>query len=439
MTTASPADCTRLWRLLTIGLAVLLLGNAFALSGILRLLAPPGLAGNVLDHTWAFLMGRTAADSWGPMADALEYFERHYRTGLSSTPIYTEIVLNRQIKFQYPPSSLLVLLWLGFREQATVLRDVLMWGFVILTAVSTAILLEWRLKQVIVSPSRDRWLLWLRMTICVGLVLTFYPVVKAYTLGQIQVWINGLFALAVLCWALRYKASAGVLVGLMALIKPHYAVLVPWALLRREWRFLLPCLAAAGVGGGLSLLVFGWENHLDYLHVLSQIASRGEAFYPNQSVNGLLNRLVGIGDPANYNNLEWRGDWFPPSNALVYFATLSSSALFLGLALFRSRRQDDHDGLLDLCTISLSCTLASPIAWEHHYGILVSIFAVMLPRLIHDARQLIWLGVAYSLASNFIPATNLLAQTPLNVVQSYLLAGALMTLMLLHRKSRPPR
>jgi hypothetical protein len=197
---------------------------------------------------------------------------------------------------------------------------------------------------------------------------------------------------------------------------------------------LLPCLATAGVGGGLSLLVFGWENHLDYLHVLSRIASRGEAFYPNQSVNGLLNRLVGIGDPANYNNLEWRGDWFPPSNALVYFATLASSALFLGLALFRSRRGDDHDGLLDLCTIALSCTLASPIAWEHHYGILVPVFAVLLPSLVHDARQLICLGVAYTLASNFIPATNLLAQTPFNVVQSYLLAGALMTLVLLYRK-----
>ena len=32
-----------------------------------------------------------------------------------------------------------------------------------------------------------------------GLALTFYPLVKAFSLGQIQVWINGLFAVALLC------------------------------------------------------------------------------------------------------------------------------------------------------------------------------------------------------------------------------------------------
>jgi hypothetical protein len=430
-------DCMRVWRLLTIGLVVLLLGNVLVVNGLLWLLTPSGLGGTVLDQTWGFFEGDTDGDSWGPMAQALRYFLHQHRTGLSPVPIYSEIVLNRHVKFQYPPSSLLVLLWLGFREQATLLRDLMMWGFVILAAVSTAILLEWRLRQAIAVQARDRTLVWLRAAVAVGLALTFYPLVKAYTLGQIQAWINGLFALAVLCWALGHKASAGVLVGVMALIKPHYALLVPWALLRREWRFLLPFLATAGAGGCLSLIVFGWENHLDYLQVLSRIASRGESYHPNHSVNGLLNRLVGLADPANYNNLDWRKDRFPPRHALASAVTLASSVLLLGLALLRRRREDDRDGLIDLCTIAVSCTMASPIAWEHHYGILLPVFAVLLARQVHDTRQLIWLGVAYVLASNFIPATKLLAATPLNVAQSYLLAAAVIVLVLLYRGAAP--
>ncbi len=35
-----------------------------------------------------------------------------------------------------------------------------------------------------------------RVVIVLALALTFYPLVKAYTLGQIQNWLNGLFALA---------------------------------------------------------------------------------------------------------------------------------------------------------------------------------------------------------------------------------------------------
>ena len=34
--------------------------------------------------------------------------------------------------------------------------------------------------------------------------------------------------------------------------------------------------------------------HIDYLRVLSYMAERGEAYFPNQSVNGLLNRLMSI-------------------------------------------------------------------------------------------------------------------------------------------------
>jgi alpha-1,2-mannosyltransferase len=82
--------------------------------------------------------------------------------------------------------------------------------------------------------------------------------------------------------------------------------------------------------------------------------------------------------------------------------------------------------------MALSVTIASPIAWEHHYGTMFPVFAILLASVIGHRRRLILLTVSYVLISNFIPVTNLLAPTVLNVAQSYLLAGALIVLMLLH-------
>jgi hypothetical protein len=82
--------------------------------------------------------------------------------------------------------------------------------------------------------------------------------------------------------------------------------------------------------------------------------------------------------------------------------------------------------------MALSITIASPIAWEHHYGTILPVFAVLLPSVIGNRRRLILLILSYIVISNFIPVTNLLASSVLNVAQSYLLAGALITLVLLH-------
>ena len=78
--------------------------------------------------------------------------------------------------------------------------------------------------------------------------------------------------------------------------------------------------------------------------------------------------------------------------------------------------------------MALSCTMASPIAWEHHYGILLPIFAVLVVAVEPKPLPLGLLAAAYALASVYIPATMLLAPTPFNFAQSYLLFAALIVL-----------
>lgn len=420
-------------------LAVFLLLNGLVLNGILWAASPEPYKETVLNHTWDVLGARGCDDSWGIMSISLEYAR-----GKHDTPLYTEIFFNQHLKFQYPPSSLFAiaaLLWAAGpdrvrTEECTIfdtptLNDVLGWAFILMSAFSAASLLEMGLRGKLATPTPP-FLRGVRVAIVVGFALTFYPLVKAYTLGQIQVWLNGLFALALLCWATGFKAPSGLLIGLMCLVKPHYGIFVLWAALRREWRFAVAFTATIAAGLTASITAYGFANHLDYIPVLKYLAERGETFYPNQSVNGLLNRVMALIRPGEWDSINFDDHSFPPYSSLVYWGTLTTSILLLGTALIRRGTQNDPTRLYDFCTMALSIAIASPIAWEHHHGIMFPVLAVLLAASVANRARLMTLAVCYVFISNFIPATNLLAASVFNVTQSYLFFAAIVVLAMLH-------
>lgn len=440
---ASPAPCPASASL-TRSLAIFLLLNALVLNGLIWLVSPASHQETVLQHSWDVLRVDGSDNSWSAMAIALNHFRSN-----GELPIYSEVFFDRNVKFQYPPSSLFALMAMQAMARPERVRitdenvyawptvnDIAGWLFLVLTAAATAALLERRLRQECRNAD-TRMLAGLRVAVVFGLALTFYPLVKAFTLGQIQVWINGLFAAALLAWATGWRGASGAMMGVLCLIKPHYGLFVVWALLRKEWRFAFACVAAGCVGLIGSVAVFGFANHLDYLPVLSHLAERGETYYPNHSVNGLLNRLMSVFEPGLYRNLEWGDGSFPPFNRLVYWSTTISSAAILLLAILRRNRANDPDRVVDFCTMAVSCTVASPIAWEHHYGVLFPVFAVVLVAALRRPARLPWLVASYVLASNYFIATQLLAPTFWNFIQSYLLFATWILLVLLHL--RPPQ
>jgi hypothetical protein len=230
----------------TLRLTLFLLFCAVVLNGIIYVTAPADYKENALNHSWDVLNGRGSDDSWGAMQAALDYF-----AAPTAIPLYSEIFFNRQYRFQYPPSALFALKGMQWLAPANVrvdetqtfptvtLNDMIGWAFLLATGLATAALLELQLRKYYTAESR--LLLAARVAIVAGFTLTFYPLVKAYSLGQLQVWINGLFAVALLCWATGWRALSGVLVGLMCLIKPHYGLFLVWAALRREMRFAAAC------------------------------------------------------------------------------------------------------------------------------------------------------------------------------------------------------
>jgi len=255
----------------------------------------------------------------------------------------------------------------------------------------------------------------------------FWPTLYGLYVGQIQIWIDLLFSLALLAWWREARLLAGVAIGLACTIKPQLGLLLIWGLLWRERRFSVALATTAACFGALAMIRYGAQNNFKYMQVLSFISRHGESFHPNQSINGLTNRLLFLG-----NNLDWAGDRFAPFSRTVWLATwisnLALAAIPLGMAL---RARDQRPGVLDLALGGLCFTMASPIVWEHHYGLALPICLLVFgasfdQRVNSRGRTLLacaW--VAWLLIGADLQLFDSLSGTLLNVLQSPVLFGAL--------------
>ena len=423
-----------------------------------------------LDYTAAWLEGIAHHDSWRPMRLALAYLDGadldeiedeetgappareesagsplpHGKGRAGERLLYQELFFERGVKLQYPPTSLLLLDGLrrlpgaayfpGGDPLSDASLNALSWLAVLVSALLSAAVLVFSVRQR--SPtgspplSRADSVLLALAGVLAG--FAFYPLVRGFYLGQIQTFIDALLAALVLAWVAGRHATAGVLAGLICLIKPQLGFLVLWAAVRRRWRFVAGWGSVATVAGCASLAAYGIATHLDYLEVLSFIGRRGEGFHPNQSLNGLLNRMLGIG-----NNLAWRGELFAPFDPRVYWLTLVSSLLLLGLALLYRRREHAGADALDLGIAIVSVTLASPVAWTHHYAVFLPVFAMSVPATFAagslGSSRFVLLLVSYVLVADNFRALNRLADTPFNFLQSYVFFAGLVLLFLLYR------
>lgn len=390
-----------------------------------------------LQHTGSFLTFsriKLAHDSWEEMSRALEYLQSNHET-----LIYSQLFFTDKVKFQYPLTSLLPLFLLkqvipDYQVQLYIL-NFLSFIAIITTAIFAVRIFNLSLNSFFATPSseKSRVDVVIRTFLLLLLCFMFYPLMKAHSLGQIQVFINCCFTLSVWFWLKRQEHISGILIGLMILIKPQYVLIAIWGVLRKRYSFAISLFAVCLSGLLCSAFLFGISNLLDYVSVLNFISRTGEGFYANQSMNGLLNRLL-----FNGNNLQWERHVFAPFNSIVYAGALLGSALLVLGALSGFVRRSSWGGVIDFMIIGLSCTIASPVAWEHHYGILLVIFAFLLPYMLSQPvlgrTTMFFFVLSYTLASNFLGIFNRLAYVPvLNIAQSYLYIAALTALVFLYR------
>ncbi len=384
-----------------------------------------------LDLSYRALRGWAAHDSWKPMFDAWTLPEARQGDGLYERLFFTE-----QTKFQYAPTSLLVFDGLALFGPSSFDELKAAGNLISRASLALLVMVVFYLLTPPLRPPRQAPIEWLhQLALAAAFCLLFYPFTKGLHLGQIQSWITCLIAAAVAAWSSGRPATSGVLVALAALLKPQYGLLLVWGLLRREWRYSVAFFVTGGVFGIVSLFRYGFGNHLEYLGVLSFLSRHGESYYPNQSINGLTHRLLGNG-----NNLEWV-QGFPPFSPLVYTITLVTSLCLLGLALIPKSGTSRESRTADLTCCILAMTIASPIAWEHHYGILLPIAACVFGGRCGTLSkpQLALVVTATIAAATLNEWPNALADTPFNPLQSGLLVAALACLGLLVTLRARPR
>lgn len=388
---------------------------------------------SALAYAFGFFSMTVGMDSWGPMLRALAHLH-----GPSPGDVYGTLFFTEHIKFQYPLTSLPGLELLAANPCRCVSPVRVMWLLSKLSVIGTGVVAVLLLYGA--SPGRAAGGLGYapaarpprRVLVLAGVAsLAFYPLTRGDHLGQIQTLMTFVAALALLAQQRGRPMAAGLLIGICCTIKPQWAFAILWAVMTRQWCFAGAAAAVVSLFCAGAMARYGWQNFFGYLPVLKQVALHGESFYANQSINGLLHRLL-----SNGNNLEWLGHAFAPFHPAVYLATVLSSVALLGAVFFTAGTAVARVEPLALVVATL--TLASPIVWEHHYGVMLPILALVFPTWLASRGRrwgaLALLGTAYFLiATNLSPLANATATGPMNFLQSYQFFGGIVLLTVLHR------
>lgn len=373
-------------------------------------------------------------DSWSVMFLALDWLNNNPD---ADGELYREIFFEQQHKFQYAPTSFLPLdmfRLFGFELTVPLFNHA---NRVLLIATVFGVgALAWLLPERMAGRPLDadgRRARLIMAGAAVIAALLFFPLLYGYALGQLQVWISALFVGACIAWVTDRRILAGILIGLICLLKPQFGLFALWGLLRRDWRFTIAISATGAAGLLLSVLLYGFGNHLAYLEVLSFLSRHGEAFWANQSANGLLQRIF-----ANDETAVFDAQGFPPFHPVIYAGTMLVTLALLASVFALRRRGGQLTSLFDFMLAALAFTVASPIAWEHHYGVMIPMFVVLAALWVFAALQPgsgklgAGLGVAFLVAA--VPFWGLATVSgPLHFAQSHLYFAALCIVFVLWR------
>jgi alpha-1,2-mannosyltransferase len=407
-------------RLLLFVVCSLLLANVvqWGLCRVLHL----GNPGSIKIEITSFLHMRQWTDSWLPMMKSLDYFNANPTKPIYAAPLYDTLIYS--LASELP---LVALRRLGVGDAAMLrLLSLFSWLSVVGVAAMSIAMGRKLLRM------RGVELTWPAVVAVILACLGCYPLLKGYSLGNAQTMLSFGFALMLYLWTSGREREAGVVAALLAFVKPQYVLLLVWMVVRRRWGAMWAFLICSAVLLAMSVAVFGWHNNLDYVGVLASLSHKAQSHYANQSMFGTLNRMI-----FNGENLGYTPHVYTPYVAWVYRTTVITSLVLVGgVLLFPWGRLRGSTG--DIAAMGLASVAASPMAWEHHYGIVFGIFAWFWFAYGCWGTKRPWLwGLSFFLCDNFLAATNLLAdKRGWNVLQSYMYFGALLLIVLLMRLAR---
>ncbi len=191
----------------------------------------------------------------------------------------------------------------------------------------------------------------------------------------------------------------GIVLALPIMLKIYPALLLPYLLLRRDWRGL------AGVTVGLSVLVVApvifvgasrvLPLHVEWLRFCVQTQTADQTIRTgNQSLLGALARLPFVSDG---NQTHFSADHLATLSRVYPAIVLVLSALVYGWIYLARRHRgtpsSTEQSLVEVSILLLWMTIASPRAWTFNFAAEI-LPALLLARAIVERRPRTWLAAA---------------------------------------------
>lgn len=342
--------------------------------------------------------------------------------------------------FIYPPSAALLLSPYGMivnrqsgdLSMATQLVD-LTWRLCVLCTLLIIFLVR-----------RNMFVHWKHAAVLFILFACFYPLRWMVVCLQVQALITLLAVVGILAFGRSYSVISGFAIGLAFCLKPHFGIIFVFALFRKEWRFCAGMITSSFLVIMGSIILTGLSPWITYFADIMPVLSRGYAYYPNQSINGIVNRWVGHAPQFV----------FPPWSPVVALCTSLSAVIFSILAVFPrpsglQLKRDKETGALtmarndlqivllrelDLAIALLCVTLASPIAWNHHFAWSIVLFLILLDAcriMNHPQKIILMLPWSFILLGAYFMPVRSASSGILSLVNAPNFFGAILLLLLL--------
>jgi hypothetical protein len=158
------------------------------------------------------------------------------------------------------------------------------WLVINLLCLAAAIAIEWSLTDGPYHPA-------LRLMAVCALNLGSFPLFYALKLGQTSILVYAIICAIYYCTVKNRDALAGILLGIIAVLKFSPLLFVLYFLYRKRYTLVIACVLTLLALPAASLLVYGLHLHELYGSYLLRLSGLGIAAWSNQSMEGFMLRL----------------------------------------------------------------------------------------------------------------------------------------------------
>ncbi len=208
---------------------------------------------------------------------------------------------------------------------------------------------------------------WKRIAL-IGVFVINGPLYNSLREGNITHFVLLLLLAAFFCLEKKHDLWLGILLGIAALLKIPLFLLGVYFFLRGRWRVIVGFSASLLTIVGASLLLFGIELHLLWLHqCIEPFAGKPLAAFNVQSVSAFLARLL-----TNNSLIYWlptEVGWRFKMMQYVLLSVLAGGTLWV---CWRSKASTTLEvEKLEFSIFLCLALVTSPISWTHYYLLLL--------------------------------------------------------------------